>query len=316
MILTCPKCASRFVLPDHLLADGGRRVKCSSCGEVWFQEPEDQREETEDQQAQEQPEKPAEKAPVEITDDTIVEDMPEQEQDDDIAEEFTEEDIAEEATDETEAEEDEGPAGFAAVLAEAEGREPEISAETTGEIDTAETGVTAEAAQEQEKPQGSGKRKILGFALAGGVFAVTLALFIALHGPISHVWPASQSVYRWLGYDITVPGSRLIFDGIRVGMTETETGAHVVNVKGRVMNLSREDQSVPMIEAALRRETGEVVAQWYITPPADHLAAESEMEFESSHETAETGAEVKVRFVLEAAPKNASEDAGNIPAHD
>ncbi|NCT40663.1 MAG: hypothetical protein GW778_03260 [Alphaproteobacteria bacterium] len=39
MILTCPKCASRFNLLASLLAPEGRRVKCSNCGEIWQQLP-------------------------------------------------------------------------------------------------------------------------------------------------------------------------------------------------------------------------------------------------------------------------------------
>ena len=39
MILTCPKCASRFNLPASTLAPEGRRVKCSNCGDMWFQLP-------------------------------------------------------------------------------------------------------------------------------------------------------------------------------------------------------------------------------------------------------------------------------------
>ncbi len=39
MILTCPNCASRFLLSAQALAPDGRRVKCSSCAEEWFQLP-------------------------------------------------------------------------------------------------------------------------------------------------------------------------------------------------------------------------------------------------------------------------------------
>lgn len=39
MILTCPNCASRFLLPARALAPSGRRVRCSSCSSRWFQLP-------------------------------------------------------------------------------------------------------------------------------------------------------------------------------------------------------------------------------------------------------------------------------------
>ncbi len=40
MILTCPNCNVQFNLDDDLLGEQGRKVKCSSCEEIWFQEPE------------------------------------------------------------------------------------------------------------------------------------------------------------------------------------------------------------------------------------------------------------------------------------
>ncbi|MAE51415.1 MAG: hypothetical protein CMH27_06370 [Micavibrio sp.] len=50
MILTCPKCTTRFLLSAFVLAPDGRKVKCSSCGETWFQlpDPEELRENFED----------------------------------------------------------------------------------------------------------------------------------------------------------------------------------------------------------------------------------------------------------------------------
>lgn len=38
MIITCPQCDSRFVVPSTLFASGGRKVKCASCKHVWYQD--------------------------------------------------------------------------------------------------------------------------------------------------------------------------------------------------------------------------------------------------------------------------------------
>lgn len=39
MILSCPDCATRFLVNEALLEPHGRKVKCAKCQHVWFQEP-------------------------------------------------------------------------------------------------------------------------------------------------------------------------------------------------------------------------------------------------------------------------------------
>lgn len=39
MILSCPNCFSQFKVSNDAIGFEGRKVKCSSCAEVWFQEP-------------------------------------------------------------------------------------------------------------------------------------------------------------------------------------------------------------------------------------------------------------------------------------
>jgi len=38
MILTCPECDTRFVVPSTIFMRGGRKLRCSSCKHQWFQE--------------------------------------------------------------------------------------------------------------------------------------------------------------------------------------------------------------------------------------------------------------------------------------
>ncbi len=39
MIVTCPNCTTRFLVPDDAIGSTGRRVKCGSCGHIWLAVP-------------------------------------------------------------------------------------------------------------------------------------------------------------------------------------------------------------------------------------------------------------------------------------
>ena len=48
MILTCPACGTQYAVKDGAIPDGGRKVRCASCGHSWHQMPENAAEDESD----------------------------------------------------------------------------------------------------------------------------------------------------------------------------------------------------------------------------------------------------------------------------
>ncbi len=248
MILTCPNCSKRFLLSAQALAPEGRKVKCSSCTEEWFQLPDP---------------------------DELIEDIEKQMED----------------------------------IPESVKPIPERSSVPV---------------LQKDKPE-KGKGAPMAFAAASVVFILILAGLIFVKDTVTKAWPPSAAIYQMIGMKITVPGEGLVFDRTQVSVV----GGKVL-IEGLIINLTQQTHAIPMIEASLKDEFGNVKALWNIEPPQHELEPESTLPFMAQYEGAIADVEsLHLRFVLAEGAKAPDqleeepqaeqpphEEAHEAPAHD
>lgn len=232
MILTCPSCISRFMVPDDALGKYGRRVKCSVCNEIWHQDPP----ETLDQDP--------------LSD---LEDM-----------------LAAHDSKEIEDDELERNAFFEKLLNDQNEDEPSSSIpESVKPVET--DNVTL-----KEESFISKKAQIAGYAGAGGVFVSILIMLLVLQGPIIKSWPPARAIYELFGSKLPAPGEGLVFDNIKINKKDEG-----IAVQGSVINLTKQQRDVPLIEVAIMSEYNELVDRWYMQAPKDILNPEETIAFSS-----------------------------------
>lgn len=226
MILTCPNCTTRFLLPVHTLVPDGRRVKCCECDEVWFQLPD-----------------PDELAALEAG--PAVEDVPE---------------------------------GVRPI--------PE--------------GSSVPAIHEDDDDTGRAKGGMVGGLLAAcAVGALIFGGLSAAQDQLLKAWPASAAYYELVGAHVEAPGYGLVFDKLIARVEDDGHGGEVLKVSGKVLNLTSQDQAVPMIHAEYRDEHNETISHFYIEPPSDHVEGEEVLDFAITNSKVESGAvALHVRLAL------------------
>lgn len=248
MILTCPNCASRYLLSAQVLAPGGRRVRCSNCKEEWFQLPD----------------------PDELSD------------------------TAQQPIDEIPK----------AVKPIPEGSSVPALAEDV------KAGKT--------KPPARGA--FAGYLGAAAVGLIILGGAVVAKNQVVKAWLPSAGLYEMLGMSVTAPGEGLVFDRVKARMLSPQD----IEIEGTIINLTKDDQYLPDIEASIRNEAGDVLMETRIEPPYDMLQGESTLPFKSRYTGSAPGADhIQLKFVLTGKKpatesgketKTASEDGGNTPA--
>ncbi len=157
-----------------------------------------------------------------------------------------------------------------------------------------------------------------GYAGALGVFALGLGLMIALHGPVTKVWPASAALYSIMGIETHISGEGLIFDNVAAAIKETEEGMNVLALSGTILNLSPEPASVPFLQASLIGKDGETVDSWLVETAERTVEGNSETTFQAFYpKVPHDVREVNVRLLAgDAISQNPEHKSEPEPSHE
>lgn len=267
MILTCPACGTQYAVKDGAIPEGGRKVRCASCGHSWHQAPESSVSE------------PGETAASEMNTPVAQPEVPVAEPSPAPGDPAAPASAAEEGFGNAvragyEVTDPIPPGGglvdppTAIPIPPAEGWEEEDRFDPEKEIPDAE-----EIAAVRSYGHGDRKR---GWMM-GALFAVALVIAIVLA-----LWfLAPDSLRQGVGLAAGAPTALQIAPG-QPERQKLASGNELVVVSGRVINPSGKPQPVPPIEAQLRDKGGKLVYSWTIAPPARSLPPGGSASFNSA----------------------------------
>lgn len=142
------------------------------------------------------------------------------------------------------------------------------------------------------------KGRIMGYFTAVVVFFLILGGLMLSHTGMTRLWPATMAFYDMLGVQTHVDGEDLIFEKLQASAIDNKDGVKTLTVEGNIVNLTRNQSKVPLIQASLISESGETLDSWLTEPDQKSLGPEEDMAFQTQYpDVPREVKEVNIRFV-------------------
>lgn len=263
MILVCPSCTARYLIPSKSLGGEGREVRCAKCDHEWFQGP-DEFGPTDNFESVSQPSHEQTDAVLDDDGDISSDDLPnneasyeEPERVDDVelseVNEPSEVDAYLEETDIPESVKPDGKTNVPAFAKDVLRQKPSLQARLAGYM---------------------GALAVFGLLIIGAFFFKTT---------IIEKWPPATVIYELAGSSTSLKGEELVVESLSAQVLKDVDGRNYLLLQGRVVNLTNEIQSVPPLLARLRSTNGDDGDSWTIDTPLETLEPGEAFTFKSDY---------------------------------
>jgi predicted Zn finger-like uncharacterized protein len=243
MIIACPACATRYVVPDSAIGVDGRTVRCAKCRHSWFQAGPDL------------PERPAPAAPQPLAQDAPTATS--------AAARQPAAPVAEEIAVPPRAEPSPPPPPAHAIA------EEPLPPRVYSDEATAEAFASSRSSFAHEPPFRPRRNPLKLYTIAACVFAVVAfgAMgAVALYG-LPDWAPLARQTFAEAQPDLV-----LEFPPNRQDRRTLPNGAEFFGASGKVTNVGKERRTVPPILIVLRDSRNRIVYSWEVIPPKHQLA--------------------------------------------